>query len=40
MYSQKNVDDDDLVDTDIDWETNDKESEEIDEIEEIKEDHL
>ena len=29
-----------LVDTDIYWETNDEESEEIDQIEEIKEDNL
>ena len=36
----KKVDDGDLVDTDIDRETNDEEYEEIDQIEESKEDDL
>ena len=38
--SKKKGDDDDLVDTDIYRETNDEESEEIDHIEESKEDDL
>ena len=37
---QQKGDNDDLVDTDIDWETNNEESEEIYQIEESKEDDL